>query len=412
MYFVDRAHSRGIGVIMDWVPSHFPQDDHGLHLFDGSCCYEHFDPYRREMPQWGTLLFNFDRTQVHSFLLSSAMFWLKEYHLDGLRLSTLSAMIYGEYGKQNGEWVPNRYGSREDTGAIEFLRKLNKAVSKLPYKKLMLAEVEEPFPGVTHDIRDGGLGFHYKWNTDWMMDTLSYMGTEPFFRKWNHNRLTFPLSYAFVENHVLPLPHDEVVHGKHSLIARMPGEYDQKFAQLRLLYALQYAHPGKKLMFMGDELAQFDEWRFDAELNWNLLEYDAHVGVQTLVRDLNTMYSSLPALHEIDGNWRGFRWLQADDSRHSVAAWMRFASDGSAVVCVFNCGPSSWRGYGIGVPEKGTYEELLNTDSLRYGGTGGFLNGAVPSADAPLGGYGERLSVDIAPFSAVYLRFVPEKKRS
>ena len=408
MYLVNRAHEHGIGVIMDWVPAHFTRDAHGLRRFDGSCCYEHPDARRSDMPQWGTLLFDFDRTQVHSFLLSNALFWLKEYHFDGLRVDAVSCMLYHDFGKEDGQWLPNQYGGRDNLGAVAFLQKLNEAVRELPTEKLIFAEDSTAYPQITHSKADGGLGFSFKWNMGWMNDMLSYMEMDSFFRKWNHNKLTFSLCYAFSEAFVLPLSHDEVVHGKRSLLSKMPGDYWQKFAQLRLLYACQYAHPGKKLLFMGGEFGQFIEWNFAESLDWLLLDYDKHRELQRMVRDLNRFYAAEPSLYREDDSWKGFKWLAVDDSVHSIAAWLRLDGRGGALLCAFNFTPVPWQEYRVGVPAAGVYSEVFSTDDARYGGTGEYANPMAETIGEPLGGFAQQLSLRLPPYGAVYLRYQGE----
>lgn len=405
MYLIDRAHARGIGVIMDWVPAHFTRDAHGLARYDGTCCYENPDPRVSDMPQWGTLLFDFDRTQVQSFLLSSAMFWLNEYHFDGLRVDAVSCMLYRDFGKKAGEWLPNIYGGRENLGAIAFLKKLNRAVrERIPCEKLIFAEESTDFPGVTHPVREGGLGFSFKWNMGWMNDTLSYMETDSFFRKWDHNKLTFSMCYAFSESFVLPLSHDEVVHGKRSLINKMPGDYWQQFAQLRLLFAYQYAHPGKKLTFMGNEFGQFIEWRFNEGLDWLLLGYEKHRCLQDMVRVLNRFYRETPSMWTIENSWEGFWWLQADDNIHSTAAWLRRDGSGDAIICAFNFTPVPWEDYRVGVPEPGVFEQAFSTDSVCFGGTGDYENTTVISEPVRANGFDHSISFRLPPYGAVYLR--------
>ena len=405
MYLINCAHERGIGVIMDWVPAHFTRDAHGLRRFDGSPLYEHADTRRSEMPQWGTMLFNFDRTQVHSFLLSSAMFWLKEYHFDGLRVDAVSCMLYLDFGKRDGEWLPNKYGGRENLGAVEFFKKLAKAVDRLPTQKLVFAEESTAYPYVTHPVKDGGLGFSFKWNMGWMNDVLAYMEMDSYFRKWNHDKLTFSLCYAFSEHYVLPFSHDEVVHGKKSLLNKMPGDYWQQFAQLRLLFAYQFAHPGKKLMFMGDEFGQYIEWRDDQSLDWLLLEYPKHAEVQRMVRDLNRFYTTTGPMYRADDGWNGFLWLKPDDNLHSALAWMRMDERGHAVLCAFNFTPVPQEDYAIGVPEGGSFRESFSTDASRYGGTGEYRNDLIRTEEDPMDGFDHRIHIKLPPYGGVYFTF-------
>ena len=345
MYLIDRAHNEGIGVIMDWVPAHFTRDAHGLRLFDGTPLFEHPDPRRGEMPQWGTLLFNFEQTQVQSFLISSAMYWLREFHFDGLRVDAVSAMLYLDFGKQPGEWLPNRYGGHDNLDAVAFFRKLNSAVSNLDGGKMLFAEESSAYPYVTRPVAEDGLGFAFKWNMGWMNDILTYMSMDSIYRKYHHDKLTFSLCYAFSEHYVLPFSHDEVVHGKKSMLSKMPGDYWQQFAQLRLLYAYQYAHPGKKLMFMGCEFGQYIEWKEDDSLDWFLLDYPKHAEMQLYVHDLNHFYLENPPMFEVDDSWAGFRWCGVDDNIHSILSFMRTDRDGNTLFWTFNFTPQPWLDY-------------------------------------------------------------------
>ena len=405
MYFINRAHEKGIGVLMDWVPAYFPMDDHGLAFFDGSCCYEHFDVRRRETTEWGTSLFNFSRTQVHSFLLSSAVFWLQEYHLDGLHVEGVSHMIYRNFGKENGDWMPNRYGGPEDTGAITFLRKVNHVAAQMPGNKIMIATESTGFQHVTGPVKDGGLGFTFTWNLGWRDATLAHLKMDSFLRKFHYNQLTDPMRQAFVEEHVLPLPHMDVSSGHGSVSDAFPGDEDQRMAQQRLLYAYQYVMPGKKLTFMGCELSQNTEWRFDESLHWELLNDPKHRGVQDMMRELNRIYAGMPTIHEVEDSFRGFTWLQADDSRHSVIAFQRMDRMGHVLVCLFNFSPTPWHGYSVGVNAGGLYHEVFNSDATAYGGSGQCMNGDVETVEAPLGAHRDRLCVDLPPFGAVYMAF-------
>ncbi len=380
--FVDRLHAAGIGVILDWVPAHFPRDDWALARFDGTALYEHEDPRRGAHPDWGTLVFNFGRNEVRNFLLASALYWLREHHADGLRVDAVASMLYLDYSRSPGEWVPNQYGGNEDLEAIDFLRELNTVVHGHVPGVLMAAEESTAFPGVSRPTYLGGLGFGLKWNMGWMHDTLAYFQHEPIHRRFHHHELTFSLVYAWTENFVLPLSHDEVVHGKGSLLAKMPGDPWQKLANLRALYAYMWAHPGKKLLFMGGELAQEDEWRSDASLDWHLLERREHSGVQALVRDLNRHYRAEPALWEVDFEPAGFRWLEPNDADANVVAFARLAAGGTrAVVCACNFSPVPRYRYRVGLPRGGLWKELVNTDSELYGGSGvGNLGGVLAEA--------------------------------
>ncbi len=408
MYFVNRAHERGIGVILDWVPAHFTRDAHGLRRFDGTPLYEHPDPRRSDMPQWGTLLFDFDRTQVQSFLLSSALFWLMEYHFDGIRIDAVSCMLYHDFGKDDGKWLPNPFGDNRNLGAVSFLKKLSEAIADLPYEKMLFAEESTAYPSVTRPSTEGGLGFTFKWNMGWMNDILSYMEMDSFFRKFHHDKLTFSLCYAFSEHFVLPFSHDEVVCGKKSMLSKMPGDYWQKFAQLRLLYAYQFAHPGKKLMFMGDEFGQFIEWKFDDSLDWLLLGYDKHAEMQRYVRDLNRFYRAHAALYEQDDSWKGFAWCAVDDNTHSIVSFLRTDRSGNSVLCCFNFTPVPWDDYRMGVPKPGRLTQLFSSDELRYGGTGEYQNRPVPVREEPFEDLPCSVSIRIPPYGATYFLFEPD----
>ena len=404
MYFVDCAHDKGLGVIMDWVPAHFTRDAHGLGLFDGTPLFEHADPRRNEMPQWGTLLFDFEKTQVQSFLLSSAIFWLNEFHFDGIRVDAVSCMLYLDFAKKDGAWLPNRFGGKDNLAAVAFLKKLSEAVRDMPGSKLLFAEESSAYPYVTRPALEGGLGFSYKWNMGWMNDVLDYMELDSVYRKHHHDKLTFSLCYAFSEHYLLPLSHDEVVHGKCSLLSKMPGDYWQQFAQLRLLYAYQYAHPGKKLMFMGGELGQFIEWDFTRSLDWFLLEYPKHAEMQRFVRDLNHFYHDQPPFYELDRSWDGFRWCSVDDPEHSILSFQRTDTKGNTLLCCFNFTPEPWKDYIMGVPEAGAYREVFSSDAPYYGGTGDYGNhNPVETVDKPFGAYDQHICLQLPPYGAIYL---------
>lgn len=371
MYFVDYCHQHGVGVILDWVPAHFPDDPHGLAYFDGTFLYDHADPRRGVHQDWGTRVFNYARTEVRSFLWNSALYWLEKYHADGLRVDAVASMVYLDYSRKPGEWVPNRYGSNEDLDAIDFIKKFNELVHLHHPGVLTIAEESTAWPGVSRPTYTGGLGFSLKWNLGWMHDTLLYFSKDPIHRKYHHNNLTFSLLYAFNENFVLVLSHDEVVHGKRSLLSKMPGDYWQQFANLRALYAFQYAHPGKKLLFMGGEFGQWIEWDSKHSLDWHLLEYEPHKKLQQLVADLNRLYCSEPALHEIDFEWMGFEWIDFQDVENSVLAFLRHArARDQYLVFVCNFTPVPRHGYRVGVPEACFYREVINTDAGKYGGSG------------------------------------------
>ena len=379
--FVDRLHAAGVGVILDWVPAHFPRDDFALARFDGTALYEHADPRRGEHPDWGTLVFNYGRPEVRNFLLANALFWLRSFHADGLRVDAVASMLYRDYSRAPGEWVPNEEGGNEDFEAIAFLRELNTVVHGREPGTIVAAEESTAWPGVSRPVEAGGLGFGFKWNLGWMHDTLDYFTREPIHRVHHHSQLTFGLLYAFSENFILPLSHDEVVHGKGSLLAKMPGDRWQQLANLRALYGHMWAHPGKKLLFMGGELAQEQEWSHERSLDWHLLEEPGHAGVQALVRDLNRIYRAERALWERDFDAGGFAWLEANDAASNVLAYARFAADGSPLVCAANFSPVVREGYRVGLPRGGAWRELLNTDAAAYGGSGVGNPGLVAAGD-------------------------------
>ncbi len=363
--FIDQCHQAGLGVIVDWVPTHFCRDEQGLRLFDGTPLYEHPDPRRSEQPQWGTTLFNFEKNEVRSFLISNAVFLMKEYHIDGLRADAVSCMLYLDYGKRGGEWLPNRYGGRENIAAIDFLRQLSDTVRRECPGALLIAEESTAFPGMTAPTSKGGLGFDYKWNMGWMNDVLDYMSMDSYFRSYHHDEVTFSMCYAFSEHYILPLSHDEVVHGKKSLIGRMPGEYADKFSQTRLLLMYQMAHPGKKLTFMGTELAQFIEWNFRQSLDWLLLDYPTHEAMQQFVRELNHFYTRTPALYQLDDSWDGFEWISVDDRAHSVLAFLRKDDEGNKILCLFNFTPVEHYPYRVRLPFMATLDQAISNVDLR-----------------------------------------------
>ncbi len=367
-YLIDRCHQAGVGIIVDWVPAHFPRDEHGLRRFDGTALYEHEDPRKGQHADWGTLIFNFGRREVLNYLIGSALYWIDEFHIDGIRVDAVASMLYLDYSRKKGEWIPNEYGGNENLEAVEFLRRLNSEIHA--HGAVSFAEESTAWPGVSRPVESGGLGFTYKWNMGWMNDTLSYMSEDPVHRKHHHDKMTFGLVYAFSENFVLPLSHDEVVHGKRSILGRMPGDEWQRFANLRAYYGSMYAHPGKKLLFMGDEIGQYAEWDHDRSLDWHLLDYPVHSGVKNLVADLNAVYRTTPALFEIDFTNEGFEWIAWDDSENSILSWIRHDRRGGHVVCLSNFTPVVRRNYRVGVPGPGTYRELVNTDAERYGGSG------------------------------------------
>ena len=403
---IERLHARGIGVILDWVPAHFPRDDFALARFDGTALYEHADPRLGTHPDWGTLIFNYGRTEVRNFLLSSALTWLEDFHADGLRVDAVASMLYLDYSREEGEWLPNVHGGRENLEAVAFVRKLNEVAHRRVPGVVMAAEESTAWPAVSRPTDVGGLGFGFKWNLGWMNDTLEYFGRDPIYRRHHQNDLTFSLVYAFTENFVLPLSHDEVVHGKGSLIAKMPGDRWQKFANLRALYGYMWAHPGKQLLFMGGELAQEREWSHDSSLDWHLRDVPEHQGVQALVRDLNHAYRFEPALWEVDFQPTGFRWLEANDAAANVVAFARFSRDASrVVVCACNFSPVPRAGYRLGLPRGGTWRELLNTDDARYGGSDAG-NRVIAAEDMPWHDQPFSAAVTLPPLGVVWL--VPE----
>ena len=399
-FLVEAAHAAGLGVILDWVPAHFPTDAHGLGNFDGTPLYEYADPREGFHHDWKTLIYNYARPEVRNYLVGNALYWLERYGVDGLRVDAVASMLYRDYSRQPGQWIPNAHGSRENLEAIDFLRRMNRVVGVERPGAMTIAEESTSFPGVTRppaeDGRGGGLGFHYKWNMGWMNDTLTYAGTDPWHRKHHHQKITFGLMYAHTENFVLPLSHDEVVHGKGSMIGRMPGDEWQKFAGLRNLYGYLWAYPGKKLLFMGGEFAQIAEWNADQSLEWHLLDRTPHQGVQRLVRDLNNVYRHFPALHELDHDGPGFEWIVHDDADQSVFAFIRRARDGAFVIAVCNFTPVVRRGYRLGVPVAGAYREILNTDSTVYGGSG-VGNGTVWSESVRWHGKEHSIAADVPP---------------
>ncbi len=402
--FVQAAHDAGLGLILDWVPGHFPNDPHGLGLFDGTHLYEHADPRQGYHQDWGTYIYNYGRQEVAAFLVANARFWLERYRLDGLRVDAVASMLYLDYSRRPGEWVPNRYGGNENLDAIAFLRRMNEVAYSSAPGIITVAEESTAWPAVSHPTYTGGLGFGFKWNMGWMHDTLRYMSKEPIHRRYHHHDLTFGLLYAFTENFILPLSHDEVVHGKGSLLGKMPGDRWQRFANLRAYLGFMWGHPGKKLLFMGGEFAQEREWNHDHSLDWHLLEDSFHGGVKALVRDLNRAYRDLPALHERDCEASGFEWLVADDQDNSVIAWLRRGDEeGRAVVVVSNFTPVPREGYRIGVPQPGFYREVVNTDAAIYGGSNVGNLGGVWAAPAEAHGRPYCLTLTLPPLATLYL---------
>jgi len=405
MFFVDTLHQAGIGVIADWVPAHFPSDEHGLAFFDGTHLYEHVDPRRGFHPEWGTHVFNFGRWEVRNFLISNALFWFEKYHLDGLRVDAVASMLYLDYARRDGEWIPNQYGGNEDLDAVAFLRSMNERIYGEFPDVMTVAEESTAWPMVSRPTYLGGLGFGFKWNMGWMHDMLVYMSYDAIYRQYHQNQITFSMLYAFTENFVLPFSHDEVVYGKGSMIGKMPGDHWQKFANLRLLYGYMMGHPGKKLLFMGGEFGQWWEWNHDVSLDWHLLDFPPHRGLQAWVRDLNRLYRSEPALHEVDFEPAGFEWIDCGDSHSSVISFLRRARKPEhPVVCVCNFTPVPRHNYRIGVPEEGEWIELLNSDATVYGGSGLGNWGRVATDAEPMHGRPFSLNLTLPPLAVVLLK--------
>jgi 1,4-alpha-glucan branching enzyme len=405
MRFVDALHSANIGIILDWVPAHFPTDPHGLARFDGTPLYEHLDPREGFHHDWNTLIYNFGRREVQGFLIASALYWLQHFHVDGLRVDAVASMLYRDYSRKEGEWIPNVYGGRENLEAIGFLRHLNAVVAERCPGAIMVAEESTAWPRVSRPISSGGLGFSYKWNMGWMHDTLNYMTEDPIHRQYHHNDMTFGLLYAFTEDFVLPLSHDEVVYGKRSLIGKMPGDRWQRFANLRAYFGFMWGHPGKKLLFMGGEIAQEREWNHDRELDWPSLQDSAHAAIQRVVRDLNRLYVSEPALHERDCETLGFQWTVGDDRANSVFSFLRYAANRSPILVVCNMTPVARRGYRIGVPLAGAWREIFNSDSAFYGGSNVGNEGRVTAQEFAAHGQPYSVEIVLPPLATIYLRY-------
>jgi 1,4-alpha-glucan branching enzyme len=405
MYFVDYLHKEGLGVILDWVPAHFPKDGHGLAEFDGTCLYEHADPRQGEHKDWSTLIFNFGRNEVKNFLISSALFWFDKYHIDGIRVDAVASMLYLDYSRKDGEWVPNRFGGRENLEAIEFLKYLNSISQKKFPGVITIAEESTAFPGVSKPCEEDGLGFTFKWNMGWMNDTLSYFKKDPIYRKYHHNNLTFPLMYAFNENFVSCLSHDEVVHGKGNIINKMPGDFWQKFANLRLLYSMMWTMPGKKLLFMGTDFGQWKEWNDSQSLDWHLLDFDSHQGIKRLVSHLNYLYKTEPALHKKDCESDGFEWITFEDEGASVLSWIRKGdNDNEIMVFAANFTPIPRKGYKLGVPREGYYKEVLNSDSEMYFGSNVGNYGGKWAENCDWQNKPHAITVDLPPLSVIGLK--------
>ena len=402
-YLIDQCHQNGIGVILDWVPAHFPKDSHGLYMFDGSFQYEYEETWLRENKGWGTCRFNYGKPEVQSFLISNAIFWIEEYHFDGLRVDAVSSMLYLNYDKKNGEWIPNIYGGNENLEAISFFKKLNETVFKLHPNTMMIAEESTAWPMVTKPVYLGGLGFNFKWNMGWMNDILEYMGTDPFFRKYKHKNITFSLHYAFSENFILPLSHDEVVHGKKSILNKMPGPYEEKFANVRVLLGFMTAHPGKKLNFMGYEIGQFTEWDFNKEIEWFMINYEYHKKLNIYIKSLNEFYLNNSELWEIDYSWDGFKWISNNDYEQNIIAFKRINKKKNELIVVVNFSPVERHDYMIGADE-GTYMEVFNSNALEYGGTGSKNDGIIFSSKESMHGFNCHISLTIPPLSVIFLR--------
>ena len=410
MALIDALHAAGIGVILDWVIAHFPRDDFGLRLFDGTPCYEYANPLEGEHPEWGTMVFNYARNEVRSFLLSNALFWAEVYHVDGLRADAVSSMLYRSYGRKDGEWIRNCHGGAENLEAISLLQRCSERLFERFPGFIFAAEESTAFPLVTRPANVGGLGFNYKWNMGWMNDILEYMSMDPVYRKHHHNKLTFSMMYAFSENYILAISHDEVVHGKKSLLDKMPGDYWQKFANLRVFFAYMFAHPGKKLLFMSGEIGQFIEWRFYESVEWKLLAYPAHKELQQFVKRLNAFYRTTVPLYEIEDSWEGFAWNTPDDSEHSVIAFTRRSKSGHALLCVFNFTPVVWENYRLGVP-GGSYKEVINSDDAQYGGSGVCNEGKITSRPVAWNGYAHSIEIRLPPLGGVYFTYKPTPQK-
>lgn len=403
MYLIDALHQANIGVILDWVPAHFATDNYSLHRFDGTYLYEHADPKKGFHPDWGTFIFNLGRKEVENFLISNALYWLDTFHIDGLRIDAVASMLYLDYSREEGAWIPNQHGGRENLESLEFFKKLNSIIGQTHPSAVIIAEESTAWPKVTKDVVGGGLGFGCKWNMGWMNDTLKYFSKDPVYRSYEHNNVTFSFSYTHTENYILPLSHDEVVHGKGSLINKMPGDEWQKFANLRLLYTYMHAHPGKNLLFMGAELAPYSEWSHEKSLDWHLLEYGPHQGINRIVKDLNHLTLAEPALYEFDFDGAGFRWISGEDNLNSVISFLRHSAD-ETILCMMNFTPVPRIDYEVGIPIEGEWKEIFNSDSFIYGGSNKGNLGLIHSQDKHKHGYDKSLKLTLPPLSGILLK--------